>query len=489
MKYVDLCIKSNSTFEKAINYLIKNALSSLWSDNGIGWHEQWLSADKSGIYASCEGCILLKLTYDNNKQSIIKSAYCDNLSIAFDARKPIRDDENYFHKTMQRNKALHSSFKLSRFLYASSYMDQDLIDEELVIEIENSIKKLYDKELGEFYCALGNTKTSKLATAISFNSLKNSVNWDLDEKEKTKENIKGYVKNLLLTNNENDISIGLIGLWALSDSISSFSTISKMEMKESIDGFIRDRKKYTQIYTEKYVLSRLGMRDSYSVNTKLFFILAIINMINDGFLEFSYISYVVEEIMEIENIVNENSFYCDSGIVERVLFWENFYALLVLKSYTKLGNIFETQMEEKFMIITPKYFSDVNAIEQEDLAVVIMPYSTEWSDSVYELFKIGAKKFVVWRSKEECLADVIMQTLWDYINRAKFIIADCTGKNPNVFYELGIAHTIGKPVFVCSQNRTDLPFDINYIRTYEYDLSDKGKLKLVTDLETFIKNL
>ena len=69
------------------------------------------------------------------------------------------------------------------------------------------------------------------------------------------------------------------------------------------------------------------------------------------------------------------------------------------------------------------------------------------------------------------------------------MIADCTGKNPNVFYELGIAHTLGKSVFMCSQNREDFPFDVNHIRSFKYGLKPGEIRKLKTEISKFIKSL
>lgn len=118
-----------------------------------------------------------------------------------------------------------------------------------------------------------------------------------------------------------------------------------------------------------------------------------------------------------------------------------------------------------------------------------MPFNVEWSMDMYETFKEAADGFNVWRSDEEYRDDVIVQTIWEKINRARFVIADCTGKNPNVFYELGIAHTLGKPVFMCSQNRGDFPFDINHIRSFEYGLKPGEIRKLKTEIGKFIKGL
>lgn len=62
----------------------------------------------------------------------------------------------------------------------------------------------------------------------------------------------------------------------------------------------------------------------------------------------------------------------------------------------------------------------------------------------------------------------IMQSVWESINRARVIIADLTDKNPNVFYELGIAHTLGKPVVMITQSMDHVPFDLRHLRCIEY---------------------
>lgn len=63
----------------------------------------------------------------------------------------------------------------------------------------------------------------------------------------------------------------------------------------------------------------------------------------------------------------------------------------------------------------------------------------------------------------------IVEDIWDSICSARIIVADVTGRNPNVFYELGICHTLGKECIVITQNREDVPFDIRHRRFLEYD--------------------
>ena len=58
----------------------------------------------------------------------------------------------------------------------------------------------------------------------------------------------------------------------------------------------------------------------------------------------------------------------------------------------------------------------------------------------------------------------IIEDIWRCTNQAKIIVAELTGKNANVFYETGIAHTIGKEVVLITQSMDDVPFDLRHRR-------------------------
>ncbi len=66
----------------------------------------------------------------------------------------------------------------------------------------------------------------------------------------------------------------------------------------------------------------------------------------------------------------------------------------------------------------------------------------------------------------------IMDQIWRGIRAAEVLVAELTTKNPNVFYELGLAHALEKPVVLVSSNQEDVPFDLRHIRVVLYDQSD-----------------
>ncbi len=68
----------------------------------------------------------------------------------------------------------------------------------------------------------------------------------------------------------------------------------------------------------------------------------------------------------------------------------------------------------------------------------------------------------------------VLDKINEEIRRADVIVAEMTGRNPNVFYEVGIAHTVGKPTVLLVQNAEDIPFDL---RPHNHLVYDPKKIK------------
>jgi len=66
----------------------------------------------------------------------------------------------------------------------------------------------------------------------------------------------------------------------------------------------------------------------------------------------------------------------------------------------------------------------------------------------------------------------VVDQIWRGINDAKVLVAELTSRNPNVFYELGLAHALGRPVVLVSSTEEDVPFDLRHIRVIYYDTTD-----------------
>jgi len=66
----------------------------------------------------------------------------------------------------------------------------------------------------------------------------------------------------------------------------------------------------------------------------------------------------------------------------------------------------------------------------------------------------------------------IIEQIWAGLKRAKVLVAELTDRNPNVLYELGLAHALNKPVVLISSNEDDVPFDVRHVRVIYYDVND-----------------
>ena len=60
------------------------------------------------------------------------------------------------------------------------------------------------------------------------------------------------------------------------------------------------------------------------------------------------------------------------------------------------------------------------------------------------------------------------------IAEAKLILCDMSERNPNVFYELGLAHAIGKPAILMARKEDDIPFDLRHVQVNIYDYTFPG---------------
>ncbi len=83
----------------------------------------------------------------------------------------------------------------------------------------------------------------------------------------------------------------------------------------------------------------------------------------------------------------------------------------------------------------------------------------------------------------------VIQDVVSLIDRSAIVICDCTGRNPNVFYEIGIAHTLGREVILITQSEADIPFDLRHLRYVSYLNNGEGMEQLSERLSTRLADL
>jgi hypothetical protein len=122
-----------------------------------------------------------------------------------------------------------------------------------------------------------------------------------------------------------------------------------------------------------------------------------------------------------------------------------------------------------------------------DTCFVMMPFGS-WFDRYYQEIYVPAIKdagLEPVRADELFNTGSVVEQIWDQIVKSRVLLADLTGKNANVFYELGLAHAAVKPVVFTSANVDDVPFDLRHLRVIVYEIREPdwgAKLKkLITE--------
>lgn len=114
------------------------------------------------------------------------------------------------------------------------------------------------------------------------------------------------------------------------------------------------------------------------------------------------------------------------------------------------------------------------------------------TNDVYELI---VKKACEATGYEAIRADLvphagdITKLIIDYLETAELVIADLTGHNPNVFYEVGYRAAIKQPLLVMAQESTKLPFDISHKNTLFYEMDVRSADNARLQLEEIIKSI
>jgi hypothetical protein len=108
---------------------------------------------------------------------------------------------------------------------------------------------------------------------------------------------------------------------------------------------------------------------------------------------------------------------------------------------------------------------------------IVMPFGPEWADDALALIRRCCQLEGVSAIRGDDLFTTtdILDDIWRGIAEADFVVAEITGRNPNVFYELGMAHAIAKPVVILSQTGSVLPVDLATRRVIHYEPSELEK--------------
>ena len=128
----------------------------------------------------------------------------------------------------------------------------------------------------------------------------------------------------------------------------------------------------------------------------------------------------------------------------------------------------------------PKVFSiPENESIEPLLASVMMPFDPGFSPVYHALRDAADDAGLRCRRADEIWENTaVIQDIVTLIDKSFVVVSDCTGRNPNVFYEIGIAHSLGREVVMITQADADIPFDLRHLRYIKYLNNGEGRREL-----------
>ena len=124
------------------------------------------------------------------------------------------------------------------------------------------------------------------------------------------------------------------------------------------------------------------------------------------------------------------------------------------------------------------FFTAAGDVDEENLCFVLMPFAEEflpvYEDAIRPTVESAGLRCK--RSDDIFSTTPVLVDIMQHISKSRVVIADLTGGNPNVFYELGLTHVVklNTAVILLAQGMEHVPFDLRHLRVIEYENSDSG---------------
>jgi hypothetical protein len=239
---------------------------------------------------------------------------------------------------------------------------------------------------------------------------------------------------------------------------------------------IASRDKRLASISSKYY-NRKGYRTEYSLS------------INDLLLKVANFNpQVILLSIDIQNHIKINQIIENKKLISKdcnVLLFARDEDSEIIKEAWRSGAFFFLRQGARAAEIIPEierafedYFARVQIRYLRNFVFVLMPFK----DSFEDVYQFGIKQAVeecnlfCERVDEQHFTEKIIDVVFNNIKRARFVIADMTGRNPNVFYEAGYAEALGKPIIYITQDpSSEIPFDLNQKPHLIYE----GKINLL----------
>jgi hypothetical protein len=146
-------------------------------------------------------------------------------------------------------------------------------------------------------------------------------------------------------------------------------------------------------------------------------------------------------------------------------------------------NISTSPSKARVITFSPAVFEVPAGGVEPDLIAVMMPFAAEFEGAFAAIRKACDRNGLrCLRARDIWENSAVVQDIFSLIFKAQVVVCDFTGRNPNVFYEAGIAHALGKSVVPLTQNPVDIPFDIGHHRYLRYLANKEGLADLAASL-------
>jgi hypothetical protein len=116
------------------------------------------------------------------------------------------------------------------------------------------------------------------------------------------------------------------------------------------------------------------------------------------------------------------------------------------------------------------------ATTSKEIVFVLSPFRSPFDEYYNKITRpaIEDAGFTALRADEIFGTRYVITDIWQSIQKAQIVVAEMTGKNANVLYEVGLCHAIGKPVVMMTQTMDDIPFDLKARRCIVYSTTAPG---------------
>ncbi|WP_440950692.1 hypothetical protein [Methanosphaerula subterraneus] len=284
------------------------------------------------------------------------------------------------------------------------------------------------------------------------------------------------------------------------------SIISKLALMICGDDLYSNIFPYRSSYLLTNFFNSVGLDYQHDGTTKRWWVEDVLKELNeiDNQDNFDYPSIEITKI--ISQLLDPLEYLGDKGDPEKavesmnqILSYQNFFVDFsnTTKKYElhyQLENFISTAVESrkasKQITFVPKVFEIPDVDVDLNLVSVMMPFSSEFN-LVYQTIYQSCKEvhFDCKRADNTWKNSEIIQDIFELIFTSSIIIADFSGRNPNVFYEVGIAHSLGKEVIPLVQNISDVPFDLQHHRVLQYLNNEQGRTEMMNNLKNRLSTL